>query len=177
MKVEDNNFSYEIATPSLSKENIYFIQSKNENELWIGTNNGLLVFNPKTFQYQRYTNDSSNIESPLKNNVERGFLSSYNIFWLSTISDQLQKVDFQKCRFQNVQMNAVEAVSTARLSFEIYEYSPDTLLLPRKIGLCFLNIKTKKLTPFPYKPLFNVEGWKTGAICFLEEKEIGRAHV
>ena len=171
LKTENNTISFDLATPLLSKDGIYFINYRNDNTLWMGTNNGLVIFNTKTFQFERYTNSPMNIESISQNNVERGYHSSNNIYWSSTISGAVQKVDFQKCRFQNIQINAKEAISTARMSYEIYEFAPDTLLIPRKIGACFLNIKTKQLTPFPYKPSFNLEGWKTGMICFLEEKD------
>ncbi len=165
------NINYELVHPELAKEYIYFINPKNDSELWIGTNNGLLLFDTKTYHFERYINDPTNPESVSKNNVERGFQSSYNTFWLSTISDNLHKIDLRKSNFNNVRINATEVITTARLGYETFEYSPDTLLIPQKTGACFLNIKTKKVTPFPYTPSFNIAGWKTGMICFLEESD------
>ena len=165
------SMNYEPVHPALAKEYIYFINPKNESEFWIGTNNGLLIFDTKTSHFERYINDPTNPESISKNNVERGFQSSYNTFWVSTISDNLHKIDLRKSHFNNVRMNATEVVTTARLAYEMYEYNPDTLLIPLKTGASFLNIKTKKLNPFPYIPSFNIAGWKSGMICFLEESD------
>ena len=165
------NIYYEPVHSALAKEYIYFINPKNESKFWIGSNNGLLLFDINTAHFERYNNDPTNLESIPKNNVERGFQSSYNTFWVSTISDNLHKIDLRKSNFNNVRINAREVVTTARLGYELYEYSPDTLLIPQKTGASFLNIKTKKSSPFPYTPSFNIAGWKTGMICFLEESD------
>ncbi len=44
------------------------------------------------------------------------------------------------------------------------------LWIRQKKGSALLDINTGKTTPFPYKPAYNLEGWESGIICFLEEE-------
>ena len=65
-------------------------------------------------------------------------------------------------------MNSIPGVGGL---YEMYEYSPDTLLISQKNGPAFLNITTGKITQFTYKPDYNFKGWQCGVACFFEESD------
>jgi ligand-binding sensor domain-containing protein len=159
------------STPSLKDEIIYFISIKNDAELWIGTKHGLLIFNTQTFKYERFRHNPSNPFSIPTDEMGMGFHSSNNTLWLTNYISNMYKVDMQKQRFQNISINLFDAIKSAPNLFDFYEYSPNVLLMPFKEGPAFFDIKTKEKKPFPYQPKDNLEGWKKGLTCFMEEAD------
>jgi ligand-binding sensor domain-containing protein len=158
--------------PSLDSAYVGFIKEKSANELWISTLHGLLIFNKKTFKYEKFTHDPANSLSIPKDAAQVGFHATHDILWLSINPTELHKVDMRKQQFQNIAINLFDANFSIPRLFEFYEFSPNVLLLPLKDGANLFDITTQKKVPFPYKPIENLEGWqKEGMTCFLEEAE------
>ncbi len=161
-----------VAHPAFHNEPIFFVGEENSRgEIWLGTGSGLSVLNTHTLECKK--------NLPLQKNGERidseGFLqichTSSGIVWLSSAMRHLYKVDNRKLRFGHVPIHLIEDLkSVARKLFELYEYSPGVLLIPQKNGPSLLNIYTHQTTPFPYRPGYNLSGWKEGVTCFLEEE-------
>ncbi|MBV6441997.1 MAG: hypothetical protein EPGJADBJ_03695 [Saprospiraceae bacterium] len=150
----------------------FIIPVKGCHEFFIGTYKGLSVLNPQTHQVQNIALPSSACGEPIKEGFYQGFLASSGILWLSTTStNQIFKATRNR-RFQQTPLNLVDQLKgAARRLFELYEYSPDVLLVPHSGGAAFLDLKTQQINPFPYKPNYNLAGWQDGVICFLEEKD------
>lgn len=162
-----------IAHPAFYRQPVSFVGKENaQYEMWLGTGTGVSVLNTQTGECRK------NI--PLQKNGERIDAESFaqicnsasGIVWLSSAMRRLYKVDNRKLRFGHVPIQLLEDLkSVARKLFELYEYSPGILLIPQKNGPSLLNIYTRKATPFPHQPPYNIAGWKDGLTCFLEEKD------
>ncbi len=159
--------------PAFYHEPVFFVGKENrQHELWLGTGTGISVLNTRTGKINK--------NLPLQKNGERiaseRFLvsgsSASGIVWLSSGTRHLYKVDHHKLRFGHAPINLIKDLnSTASRLFELYEYSPGVLLVPRKTGPTLLNIYTNQTTPFPFQPAYNLNGWKEGVISFFEEKD------
>ena len=160
-----------VEQPLFKNKYIRFILKKSKDELWINTKTELFLLNIKTSQYQKYAYNPLFTQGYPNNTLYNGFFSSSNILWTQKSGEDIYTVDINKHRFQNVPITIMDNVPWVACLFELYEYSPNTLLIRQKNGAGFLNTITGKITPFEYKPDYNLEGWQKGIICFWEEND------
>jgi len=66
-------------------EPLFVLEAGNYNNLWIGTNNGLILFNTETSNFEKYTSDSINQKYRLTgNSIFSLYADSSNILWVGT---------------------------------------------------------------------------------------------
>jgi ligand-binding sensor domain-containing protein len=157
--------------PINNDSRIYIFLKKIKDDMWFFGEKGLEYLNIKTAKIERYSYNPIFPQGYPENNFTNAFISSSNILWTQTINGDLYTADFSKIRFQSVPYNIMNKIKGAGELSEIYEYSPNNLLVRQKEGTGILNILTGKITPFPYKPDYNLKGWEGGIICFFEEKD------
>ena len=162
-----------IAHPSFKSEQVTFINQENDlGELWVGTSTGINAVNTLTLHCNKHVPISINGEKTETRGFKRGCYTASGIVWLSSMMRFLYKADQRKLQFGQVPIYLIENLhSVAGKLFELYEYSPGVLLIPEKNGPSLLNIHTRKTIPFPYRPTYNLSGWKGGVVCFLEEND------
>lgn len=158
-----------IEYPLFKNESIRFLVKKSKDELWINTDTGLNILNTITSKFQKYAYNPLLPQGYPQENLFNIFYSSSNILWTQIIGKDVYTVNIEKHRFQSVPIPLMDYIPTVSSLFEQFEYKPDTLFIRQKNGTGLLNIKTGKITPFDYKPDYNLEGWQGGVICFLEE--------
>lgn len=157
--------------PAFQNEYVNFIAENNDHtELWIATEKGLSVLNPRTNECKKNIPIVTPGRKPDGEEFFTGLFASSDMLWMSTNSRKIYKLNTQWQRFHHCPVNLVEELSGIPGLFELYEYSPGVLLVPKKSGAALLNIHTQKAIPFPWRPNYNLSGWKKGVICFSEEK-------
>ncbi len=154
---------------SFKNELIRLFLRKSKYELWIETNTGLYILNTQTSEFKKYIYNPTFPKGYPKERFYNAFYSSSNILWAQIFGKGLSYFDVNKSNFQNVPLATMDHIKWVGCLFEIYEYSPNILLIPQKNAVGFLDIISGKITPFTYKPKYNQEGWQGGLVCFLEE--------
>ncbi len=167
-----NSNIYSIQQPIFKNGGMGTIFEKNKNELWIFKEGEFYLFNTQTLDYQKYSYNPLFPQGYPKNRLINAFYTQSNkILWTQTQEQEFYIVDMNKQRFQNVFVNLMDNIPNIPDLNEMYEYSPDNLLIRQKNGAGLLNINTGKIAPFIYKPDYNLEGWQKGIICFFEESK------
>ncbi len=86
---------------SLSDNLIYKIFIDGCNNLWIGTNNGLNLFNRRSGAFRRYFHDENDPASLTDNSIQEIFEDSKNNLWVGTISGGLNLLDRETDKFSH----------------------------------------------------------------------------
>ncbi|MBX2927672.1 MAG: response regulator [Saprospiraceae bacterium] len=138
--------------------------------LWWGTQSGLFRFDPGKGDWQRFqqnSNDAYSLSSSSIRSVHEDF--SGNI-WVSTIAglNVLRPSTMVFKRFSSNYQYEMSSVMELRSFFEI---SPGKMLLWEKTGLTVFDWTEGTRTPFPYKPVQNIDAWNTGVYCFFKDNK------
>lgn len=151
-------------------ELIRHIVKKSKIELWIETKKGFYMLNTQTLEFERYRPNPLFPESYTEKKLFNLYHSqANNILWVQTIDMEVKKVVLNKQQFQHIPFTLMDYIPSIPNLFEMYDYSPNTLLIRHRTGAVFLDINTRKTTPFTYQPNYNVENWQSGVICFFEQ--------
>ena len=158
--------------PHFKNDNIGAFLKKNKEELWVFLDKSLARLDYKTGNIQKFMYNSVFPNGYPKQQLDITFLTPNNILWGGYNRNSDLLIDnLNKHEFQNVPFNILETLPNMLCLYNIYEYSADILLIRTKGGTGLLNINTGEVNTFNYKPNYNLEGWKMGINCLLEEKE------
>ncbi|MFK7776070.1 MAG: two-component regulator propeller domain-containing protein [Saprospiraceae bacterium] len=170
---DKNNKAFEIhpVLGKLLKSTLVGDFTKFQNQIWISHTNGLLEYYPKTKTYTNHIYELNNPYSLPESSVYKNKISLPNTIWTFNFNERIRTANFQKREFfQMLPHDLYEAITHVRQYYEIYEFEKKHILIPKKEGARLLNFETGEIVPFPYQPTYNLEGWKSGVICFHEEK-------
>ena len=91
-----NNKTIDTNSPEYAINTIKCIELDDNNNLWIGTNNGVVYFNPSTKDYKVYTEE----DGLINNNTYGIVLDNDGNPWIST-NNGLSKLDLKSSKFRN----------------------------------------------------------------------------
>lgn len=146
-----------------------FVVARN-GMLWWGTKNGLFRFDPGKANWQLFQyspNDPYSLSSNSIKSIHEDF--SGNI-WVSTLAG-LNVLRPSTGVFNRLPTNYQYEMSKVQELRSFFEIAPGKVLLWEKTGLTVLDWKEGTRTPFPYKPVQNIDAWNTGVHCFFKDNK------
>lgn len=155
----------------LAGEAVYCISRENaQGELWVSTTTGLSIIQTESQRCIKNISQQKNGTVIIPEVFSQIYPSTSGIVWMSSLTRHLYQADSRKLCYHQIHINLLEHLDgAARKLFELYEFSPGQLLIPGSNGPELLHIQTGNSTQFPFKPFYNLKGWKEGLTCFLDE--------
>jgi diguanylate cyclase (GGDEF)-like protein len=137
---------------SLSDSMINSISEDSQNNLWIGTDLGLNLFNPKTEQFIRYRHQSDDSNSLNDDRVRGIAVDSQDNLWLGTRNGGLNKFNPKTEQFKHYrhQANDPNSLSNDHVQ-DIFEDSRGAIWIATNSGLNKFNSKTEQFTRYSHQ--------------------------
>ncbi|MBZ0199257.1 MAG: hypothetical protein K8H86_05270, partial [Ignavibacteriaceae bacterium] len=165
------NRLHKIAGPGTFNSELYVDEN---NLFWIGTTNGLFVYNPTSDKLQYFQNENSNLNSITHNSILSFCKSKGDVFWIGTQSG-LSKIDKIKNEFRLVkripdQKNTISGTGIGPIIEDRFGYTLFGTRSPEALNL--LNIDTDELLVFKNEPN-NKKSLSANYILSLKEDSKG----
>ncbi|RYF94035.1 MAG: hypothetical protein EOO00_05725, partial [Chitinophagaceae bacterium] len=90
---------------SLRSNRLYCLANEPGGKLWVGTENGLDIFDPQTGKVQRVINDARNKYSLKGKSLRSFYIDTAGIYWVGTFQSGVSKYDKNLTSFALVQSN------------------------------------------------------------------------
>jgi len=130
---------------SLVSDPVVVLEVNHDNNLWIGTNKGLIFFNTKTSKYEKYTSDSANQKYRLtSNSIFSLYEDSKNILWIGT-GEGLTMIDQSALKWKHFTLKNGLA---SRYIYGIVEDEMNNLWLSTNKGIIKFNIKDESFRTY-----------------------------
>ncbi len=144
----------------INKDFINDIQIDNKNNIWAGTNNGLLFFDNQHISNapvlkSKFIYDPRNVKSISKNIVKSLFIDKTGIIWVGTNGGGVNKIDPERKQFDHIK----KTIDAKSLSYDkirsIFEDSDKNLWIGTEGG--GINILTKNNDDNNYSKFINLK--------------------
>ncbi len=143
IKIRDN-------TPAGADMRVYAIKEDNQNRLWIGTREGLAVYDKKTGKSVFYRNNPEDSKSLPENMIRAVYINSQNDIWIGTDGGGLCRVIERNGRMEFIAFNKQSEIQIPSNSvLSVWEEKPGILWLGTYGGgLIRFDYKNKKYSVF-----------------------------
>lgn len=163
VQAQQNQIKFEHYTinEGLSNNCINTIHRDHLGLLWIGTNNGINVFDGYNFKTYNHQDPDSNSISD--NIITKIFQDSDNDIWVGTRNGELNLFVPEKENFKRIKL-----LKEHRLIRAIIEFN-NKILVGSKRGLFTYDKKTKKINDHPFQKINNIPNF--GVTSFAKDKD------
>ncbi len=151
--------------PIQEADKVYCITSDRRGNIWVGTSNGVLLFNeefhrPDEIKFTSYQRISGNIHSLSSNNVQNIYCASNGAIYIATFGGGLCQAQEGSDGTVQFKSYTVKDGLQSDIIFSIQEDSQKNLWLACGSGISRFNLKTKKIEKWDeqqigFPPLFN----------------------
>lgn len=149
-------------------KSVYAILKKNES-VYLGTNNGLLIYPLKERQFIRFMNQPGNYESLSYNDIRSLAFDNYGKLWIGTNGGGLNSFNPENKKFQNFN---TENGLPDNFIYSIAVDASGNLWLGTNNGLCCFNPSTFQTQNFSAKDKLQNLEFNTGSCLNLTSGEL-----
>jgi len=139
------------AADSISSNNIWAIYQDRNNQLWVGTENGLNLINPQNGHFTRFLKNEKDKSSISQNQVLCMYEDRAGTFWVGTLGGGLNKMDRQTGTFTHytekngLANNVVYGILEER---PVHQNAPNYLWLSTNKGLARFQPQSEEFKNF-----------------------------
>ncbi len=136
------------APSKLSSNKVYALGNDSKGGVWVGTDNGLDILNPKDLTIQRFKPDISNIHSLSHKSIRSIYADQFGIYWVGTYQGGLNKYDTNLSQFGLKGINLFERRGeSTNMITSFLQHKEDVLLGVDGGGVYIYERNLDKLSP------------------------------
>ena len=154
---------------SLMADNVWFMHEGKDGILWMATSGGVLIYYPKTGEYQRYRHDSKDETSVAENRVTSLLEDSKGRMWVSTMGGGLDLWQPATHSFTHLRVNDGLISNSVH---GVVEDRKGLLWVSARAGLSAFNADTHQLTNYTEKNWLQKGAFSDGAFLRLSTGEL-----
>jgi signal transduction histidine kinase/ligand-binding sensor domain-containing protein/DNA-binding response OmpR family regulator len=138
----------QVGQAKLSSNKVYALGNDRKGGVWVGTDIGLDILNPKDFSIQRFKPEISNIHSLSHRSIRSIYADQYGIYWVGTYQGGLNKYDTNLSQFGLKGLNLFERRGeSSNMITSFLQYKNDVFLGVDGGGVYIYNRDQDNLSP------------------------------